>query len=263
MIITPFIYPLPDPVLTDVSTYQIPGSTFMVYSKGNPFLDTFYIPSRLIPTAQSGHTFSFQTQHENNIGLYPAALLATSVFVTTNLVYGFQDVTSAVIALIVTANAVTVGYRDVDTDELIIIHGIPLIERVLITEDTSSISDPKLLINRQLTRRQTVAPNNLPFNITSHHVVSNGAPSVMYFPPDGTSYSYLNVRIKNPLDEVLTISINFGNSPPRQLFYKIKENDTLHLSNLIVAYNETVTVTAISIDPINVYVGAMHMEGRL
>lgn len=263
MIITPFIYPLPDPVLTNTSTYEIPGSTLMVYSKGNPFLDTFYIPSRLIPTSQSGHTFSFQTQHENNIGLYPAAVIATSVFVTTNLVYGFQDVTSSVIAMIVTSTTVTVGYRDVDTDNLVIIQNIPLIERVLVTEDTSTLTDPRLLISRQVARRQTVAPNNLPFNITSHHVVSTGAPSVIYFPPDGTSYSYLNIRVKNPLNEEYLLSVNFGNVNPRQFFYSIAGNESLQLNNIIVAYNEVVTVTSIAVDPISMYIGAMHMEGRL
>jgi hypothetical protein len=217
----------------------------------------------MIPTAQSGHTFSFQTQHENNIGLYPAALLATSVFITTNLVYGFQDVTTNVIAMIVTATTVTIGYRDVDTDELIRIENVPLTERLLVTEDTSTITEPKLLINRQLTRRQTVAPNNLPFNITSQHVVASAAPAGIYFPPDGTSYSYLNIRIKNPFDEELRISINFGAVSPRQLFYTIDKNTVLQVKNVIVAYNETVSVTALTVDPVSVYIGAMHMEGRL
>lgn len=264
MIITPFIYPVPDPALTSSSTYQIPGSTLMVYSKGNPFLDTFYIPSRLIPTAQAGHTFSFQAQHDSNIGLYPAALLPTSVYVTQNALYGFQDVGTSVIAMIVTATTVSVGYRDVDTNTLVIISNIPLVERPLITEDMSAVTNPKMLINRQLTRRQTVAPNNLPFNITSHHVTSAGAAAVIYFPPDGTSYSYLNIKIKNPTADELTLTLNFTtNGVPRLLYFKIIGYGMLSLNNVVVAYNEAVAVTVFGVAPTSIYVGAMHMEGRI
>ena len=264
MIIAPFIYPLPDPVLTGSSVYEIPGSTLMVYSKGNPFLDTFFIPSRLIPNAISGHTFAFQTQHDSNIGLYPAMLLATSVFVTSNALYGFQDVTSQIIALIVTASTVTIGYKDVDTDTLVIISNVELVERLTITEDMTAVINPRMAIKKQLIRRQTIATNNLPFNITSHNLTSAAVPVIIYYPPDGTVYSYLTVRLKNTTSDAIQVSIEFsGPRPAQNLWFKVDSGDSFELKNILTVYSETVKLTALSIEPINIYVGAMHMEGKL
>ena len=264
MILTPFIYPLPDPVLTDSSAYEIPGNTLMAYSKGNPFLDTFYIPSRLIPTAIAGHTFSFQTQHDTNVGLYPAMLLATSIYITTNTLYGFQDVTQSIIAMIVTASTVTVAYKDITTGTIVTLFDLPLTERVSITEDTVAIVNPKMAVKKQLLRRQTLAVNNLPFNVTSHGIELGLAATVVYHPPEGTSYSYLTLRLKNPTADILIIGLTFsGLRPSVTMWHTIPAEETYELKNVVVAYTDVVEMISLADVPVHLYVGALHMEGRV
>jgi hypothetical protein len=264
MILTPFIYPLPDPVLTDSSAYEIPGNTLMAYSKGNPFLDTFYIPSRLIPTAIAGHTFSFQSQHDTNVGLYPAVLLANSIYITTNALYGFQDVTQSIIAMIVTPSTVTVAYKDITTGAIVTLFDLPLTERVSITEDTAAIVNPKMAVKKQLLRRQTLAVNNLPFNITSHGLELGLVPTIVYYPPEGTSYSYLTFRLKNPTADVLTFLLVFsGLRPDRPMWFQVPAGETFELKNMVAVYTDVITMTVLTDVPVHLYVGALHMEGRV
>ena len=262
MLLSKFVYPLSEPDIVAASVYEQPANSVMVYSRGNPYLDSFFIPSRLIPQATTGHTYEFKAHHDSNEGLYPAMLLATNVYVTTNTLYGFQDVSPNMVAFIVTANTVKVGYIDVDSGELVVINSIQLIPRAYITEEAYSASRVTQL-KRQLASRTTVAPNNLPKGITSKHwhIADTDGPVLLYTPSDMDVYAHMSLRVFAVVDSILWIGY-LGTEPGatvKYTAYTIIKGSQLKLENLVVVAGETVTCMLVS-GECDLFAGFLHMR---
>jgi len=260
MILSIFTYPLSEPDIVSASVYESPANALMVYSRGNPYLDSFFIPSRLIPQAVAGHTYEFKAYHDSNDGLYPALLLASNVYVTTNTVYGFQDVSASMVSLIVTPTSVKVGYIDVDSGQLVVIEHVQLVARATITEAAHSTSNV-VQLKRQLANRTTVAPNNLPRNISSKHwhLTTASLDTVIYTPGANDVYAYMSLRIFAVEDSIVYVK-HLSTEPgalPVSISHKVAANSQLRLDNLVVVAGETITLLVVG--ECDVYVGTMHM----
>lgn len=261
MLLTKFIYPISEPAITVTTVYEQPANTVMAYSRGNPYLDSFFIPSRLVPKASAGFTYEFKAQHEDNNGLYPALLAATSVYITSNTLYAFQDVNASLVAFIVGESSVKVGYTDVTTGNLVIISFIQLTPRPSITEAPATLGTVAKL-KRQLATRTTVAPNNLPKGIVSKQWALDDTDGqvLLYTPHQNEVYSYVSLRIN--ASEKSSISIIYQSSEPGavpvRMGYQIEAGTQLVLDNLIVVSGETMHIQVLD-GACNVYAGFMQM----
>lgn len=261
----PFIYPLGESDLTPSSVYEVPQSNVMAYSRGNPYMDTFYIPSRFIPGSPTGNTVSFTAPHAGIDGLYPAFQLCSYVHITDYVSHTFSNVNVETVSFMVTATEVTIGYIDVASGELIVLG--PLVHTLssTVTEEPVQTSTSHIAnIQRTLKKRYTLAPNNLPSTITSLNVQVAASNTVeLYFPPPKTVYSYLDISVFNTSNSDIVIGVIVaGASTSGMFYYTIAANSRLLLKNERILSTETISVANLSTSTINVYLGAVHMGGE-
>lgn len=242
MLIQPFIYPISSPILP--ATYEIPYNSCMAYSRTDPDMDTFYIPSRLIPGYVAGHYLSFQAPHANTVGLFPAFQACSHIYLTTNQTYAHSDTSTLYVTMIVTESSVNVGYIDIASGLLVLLTNLPLTEHPTITEGVSTSNDV-LHIKRVIPSRYTLAPNNLPTTVTANSYIGYGPHSINETSV-GTIFCFMDIKMYNPYDEEISVLLTYANGSNSyfEIFKVAPQGQFIHKHQVVMS-TETVTATYI------------------